>query len=200
MATDKILQSVNEIMFLYEQYGSEDYIGEPVSQLEHMCQCAQLADAAGADDDVILAALFHDIGHLCEFAFSEKKLAHMDNMGVVDHENLGADYLLSMGFSEKIARLVKSHVAAKRYLTYHYPEYYNQLSDASKKTLQFQGGVMTQDEALAFEEDDLFDLYIAIRRWDDLAKKTQEPLPPLFHYKQMMTEHLSLQTIKNVSA
>jgi len=182
--------TVNEIMFLYERYGSKDYIGEPVSQIEHMCQCAQLAAAAEADDDVILAAFFHDIGHLCEFAFPEKKLQHMDDYGIIDHETLGADYLLSRGFSEKIAKLVQSHVAAKRYLTYHYPEYYNNLSEASKKTLEFQGGVMTPDEAIAFEEDDLFDLYISIRRWDDLAKKVQQPLPDLSHYKHMMAEHL----------
>ena len=193
MITESILETVNEIMFLYERYGSEDYIGEPVSQIEHMCQCAQLAEADGADDDVILAAFFHDIGHLCEFAFPEKKLAHMDNVGIVDHETLGADYLLSKGFSEKIAKLVQSHVAAKRYLTYHYADYYNQLSEASKKTLEFQGGVMTQAEALAFEEDDLFDLYISIRRWDDKAKKIKEPLPELLQYKQMMIEHLSVQ-------
>lgn len=193
MQTEKILNLVNEIMFLYESHGNEDYIGEPVSQIEHMCQCAQLAQAAGADDDVVLAAFFHDIGHLCEFAFPEKKLLHMDDCGIIDHEKLGADYLRSIGFSEKIAKLVQSHVAAKRYLTYHFPNYYNQLSDASKKTLQFQGGVMTAEEAFAFEEDDLFDLYIAIRKWDDLAKKTQQPLPDLKQYRQMMTEHLSQQ-------
>jgi len=193
MITENILHTANEIIFLYERHGNEAYIGEPVSQIEHMCQCAQLAEAAGADDDVILAAFFHDIGHLYEFAFPEKKLQHMDDFGIVDHEDLGAVYLLSKGFSEKIAKLVQSHVAAKRYLTYHYPEYYNQLSDASKKTLEFQGGVMTQAEALAFEEDDLFDLYISIRRWDDKAKKIKEPLPELLQYKQMMIEHLSVQ-------
>jgi phosphonate degradation associated HDIG domain protein len=193
MHTEKILYLVHEIMFLYESHGNEDYIGEPVSQIEHMCQCAQLAQAAGADDDVVLAAFFHDIGHLCEFAFPEKKLLHMDDCGIIDHEKLGADYLRSIGFSEKIAKLVQSHVAAKRYLTYHFPGYYNQLSEASKKTLEFQGGVMTAEEAFAFEEDDLFDQYIAIRKWDDLAKKTQQPLPDLSQYKQMMIEHLSQQ-------
>lgn len=193
MHTEKILNLVHEIMFLYESHGNEDYIGEPVSQIEHMCQCAQLAQAAGADDDVVLAAFFHDIGHLCEFAFPEKKLLHMDDCGIIDHEKLGADYLRSIGFSEKIAKLVQSHVAAKRYLTYHFPGYYNQLSEASKKTLEFQGGIMTAEEAFAFEEDDLFDQYIAIRKWDDLAKKTQQPLPDLSQYKQMMIEHLSQQ-------
>ena len=117
----------------------------------------------------------------------------MDNAGVVDHEKLGAAYLLNKGFSEKIAKLVQNHVAAKRYLTYHYPEYYNQLSEASKKTLAFQGGKMTPEEAIAFEEDDLFDLHVSIRRWDDLAKETQKPLPRLFYYKQLMIEHLLQQ-------
>lgn len=193
MSTDEIVLSAEEIIFLYKIHGNQDYIGEPVSQIEHMCQCAQLAAASGAEDDVILAAFFHDIGHLCEFAFPEKKVDHMDNVGVVDHERLGAEYLLSKGFSEKIAKLVQSHVAAKRYLTYHYPEYYNQLSEASKKTLEFQGGIMTAEEAITFEDDDLFDQYIAIRRWDDLAKKTQQPLPDLLQYKKLMIAHLSQQ-------
>ena len=193
MTTEEILRSASEIISLYDKHGDEDYIGEPVSQIEHMCQCAQLAEAAGADDEVILAAFFHDVGHLCEFAFPERKIEHMDNVGVVDHEKLGAEYLLSKGFSGRIAKLVQSHVAAKRYLTYHYPEYYNQLSESSKKTLGFQGGIMTPDEAMAFENDDLFNLYISIRRWDDLAKKTAQPLPALEHYKRLMITHLTLQ-------
>ncbi len=85
-----------------------------------MCQCAQLAAAAGVDDEVVLAAFFHDIGHLYEFAFPEEAVQHMDAVGVAEHENLGAAYLLSKGFSEKIAKLVQSHVPAKRYLTYNF--------------------------------------------------------------------------------
>jgi 2-amino-1-hydroxyethylphosphonate dioxygenase (glycine-forming) len=193
MLTENVLQSVNEIMFLYEQHGSEDYIGEPVSQIEHMCQCAQLAEAAGADDDVILAAFLHDIGHLYEAAFPDKKVLRMDNVGIFDHENLGATYLLNKGFSEKIAKLVQSHVAAKRYLTYRFPEYYDRLSDASKKTLEFQGGRMTQEEALDFEDDDLFEQYVALRKWDDAAKQTGLPLPGLSYYRQLIVEHLAQQ-------
>jgi len=196
MVSEIFLQSVNEIMFLYERHGNEDYIGEPVSQIEHMCQCAQLAEAGGAESDVVLAAFFHDIGHLCEFAFPERNLVHMDNCGIIDHEKLGAEYLLSKGFSIKIAKLVKSHVPAKRYLTYQRPEYFSQLSEASKKTLEFQGGVMTQEEALAFEADELFNQYISIRTWDDQAKQTEQPLPDLSHYKQMMIEHLIAQQTK----
>ncbi len=40
MVTWEIQQRVDEILSLYEKFGNEDYIGEPVSQIEHMCQCA----------------------------------------------------------------------------------------------------------------------------------------------------------------
>jgi 2-amino-1-hydroxyethylphosphonate dioxygenase (glycine-forming) len=193
MLTAEILQLVNEIMFLYERHGSEDYIGEPVSQIEHMCQCAQLAEAAGADDEVILAAFLHDIGHLYEAAFPDKKVLRMDDAGIFNHENLGATYLLNKGFSEKIAKMVQGHVAAKRYLTCRFPEYYDRLSDASKKTLEFQGGRMTQEEALDFEDDDLFEQYVALRKWDDAAKQTDQPLPDLSYYRHLIVEHLVRQ-------
>lgn len=183
-------QTVKEIVFLYEKYGNEDYIGEPVSQIEHMCQCAQLAEAAGADAETILAALFHDIGHLCAFEFPDKKLAHMDNVGIVDHEKLGSSFLLNKGFSKKIASLVESHVAAKRYLTFKYPEYFAQLSEASIKTLVFQGGKMTAEEAAKFEADPLCPTYVQLRRWDEQAKETNKPLPPMNHYKEMMIAQL----------
>ena len=113
-----------------------------------MCQCAQLAEANGADEETILAAFLHDIGHLCEYAFPETTAQHMDGFGIVDHEKLGAAFLLSKGFSKKITQLVQSHVSAKRYLTYAFNDYYNQLSDASKITLQHQGGIMTKEEAV----------------------------------------------------
>ena len=115
----------------------------------------------------------------------------MQGYGVVDHEGLGGNYLRQKGFSEKIARLVESHVNAKRYLTYKLPAYYERLSEASKITLVQQGGVMTAEEAQIFEEDELCDLYIKLRQWDDLAKKTDQPLPSLDKYIKMALRHLS---------
>ena len=183
---------VNEIFELYQKYGGEDYIGEPVSQLEHMCQCAQLGEQEGYGEDVILAAFFHDIGHLCEHIMP---VQHMDGFGIVDHEKLGADFLRSKGFSEVIASLVQNHVQAKRYLTYHYPEYYQQLSEASKKTLELQGGVMSLEEAMRFEADKLFDLHIKLRRWDEKAKLEKQTMPPLQKYKEMAMRHLAANKV-----
>ncbi|HEX7903272.1 MAG TPA: HD domain-containing protein [Chitinophagaceae bacterium] len=176
-----------EIFSLYEKYGSADYIGEPVSQLEHMCQAAQLAEAEGYDEEVILAAFFHDIGHLCEHIMAVKQ---MDGYGVQDHETLAGNYLRQNGFSEKIARLVENHVEAKRYLTFKYSGYYHQLSEASKITLEQQGGKMDETEADFFERDSLHPLYIKLRQWDDKAKLEQQPLPLLQKYKDMVLRHL----------
>lgn len=44
--------------------GTRGYIGEPVSQLEHALQAAALAVQAKATGAQVLAALFHDTGHL----------------------------------------------------------------------------------------------------------------------------------------
>lgn len=188
MQPESIQHTVAEILSLYERFGDEDYIGEPVSQIEHMCQCAQLAEKEGYDEEVILAAFFHDIGHLCEHIMP---VTFMESYGVMDHEKLGADYLRNKGFSERIASLVASHVAAKRYLTNRNPDYFQKLSPASKETLHFQGGVMTDEEAAAFESDPLADLYIKLRFWDEQAKEINVPLPSLEHYRKMMEAHLN---------
>jgi phosphonate degradation associated HDIG domain protein len=170
---ESISQALDEVFGLYEQYGHEDYIGEPVSQLEHMSQAALLAMQGGYDDEVILAAFFHDIGHICVM---KNEVNNMNGYGVKSHEKIGADYLRGKGFPEKVAALVENHVQAKRYLTFKYPDYFGGLSEASRKTLEFQGGVMTKEEALKFETDPLFEVSITMRKWDELAKETDVPV------------------------
>ncbi|HEX5112856.1 MAG TPA: HD domain-containing protein [Saprospiraceae bacterium] len=174
-------ETVNEIFDLYEKYGAADYIGEPVSQLEHMSQAAQLAIREGVDDEVILAAFFHDIGHICVMMTEEN---NMTGYGVKSHEKIGADYLRAKGFTKRMARLVEGHVQAKRYLTYKYPYYFNHLSEASKKTLEYQGGMMNATEAVEFEKDPLHDLLILMRKWDEMAKETNTPLIDIDELKQ----------------
>lgn len=178
---------IEEVFALYEMFGDEDYIGEPVSQLEHMSQAAALAEQERYDEEVILAAFFHDIGHLCA---DPDDAGSMDGKGNVDHEKLGADYLLERGFSERIANLVQGHVLAKRYLTFKYPDYYNKLSEASKATLEFQGGRMSEAEARAFEANPHADIMIRMRHWDDMAKRQAVPVDNINHLKELAREHL----------
>ncbi|MEO5980297.1 MAG: HD domain-containing protein [Chryseolinea sp.] len=170
MSADEV---IDEVFGLYETHGDADYIGEPVSQIEHMSQSAQLAIEQGCDDEVVLAAFFHDIGHICVMQNTGNS---MGGYGVKSHEKIGADFVRQKGFPERMARLVESHVTAKRYLTFKYPEYYEALSEASKKTLEYQGGKMTPAEADAFEDTDIFEASILMRKWDELAKEIEVPI------------------------
>lgn len=188
MTTEQAQKITDEIFNLYENYGGAEYAGEKVSQLEHMAQAAQLAEEQGYDEEVVLAAFLHDIGHISEAAAPSEQ--HMGDFGIKDHEELGAEFLQKKGFSKKIVRLVESHVEAKRYLTIKDPAYYAQLSEASRQTLEYQGGPMTEDEAAAFEQYPLFDLIIKMRKWDEQAKIEHKPLPDLSRYRTMMIHHL----------
>ncbi|MHC8317246.1 phosphonate degradation HD-domain oxygenase [Pseudomonas sp. LB3P31] len=179
-------QVIDEVFGLYERFGDSDYIGEPVSQIEHMSQAAQLAMAEGFDDEVVLAAFFHDIGHICT-----DSAQNMGGFGTVSHERLGADYLRRAGFSERMARLVENHVQAKRYLTLATPGYYERLSEASRRTLDYQGGVMTAAEAEAFEQDPLCAVSLRMRHWDELAKEMWVPVIDLEVLKRKAANLLS---------
>ena len=97
----------------------------------------------------------------------------------------------SSGFSQKIADLVKAHVAAKRYLVATNPTYAAQLSPASTATLRHQGGPMSRDEVATFEGDALFKDKLRMRSWDEMGKEPGMLTPPLATYEAMMLRHLS---------
>ena len=183
-------QTADEVIEIFKMKGGADYAGEEVTQLEHACQAAELAEKQGYDDEVILAAFLHDLGHLLE-----EDVEHMDGYGVKDHEDVGAEFLLKRGFSEKMATLIKSHVAAKRYLCFANKRYYDNLSHASKMTLGFQGGPMTAEEAKDFENNPLKNLIIKMRTWDEEAKVVGVPIPDLNIYRDKMVKHLTKSTI-----
>ena len=186
------IATANEIISLFQTHGSNEYAGEKVTQLEHMFQAAELAEQQGYDEEVILAAFLHDIGHIC---VSSAEAKQMEGFGTMDHEEVGAAFLKERGFSKKLVRLVESHVEAKRYLTWKNPDYYDQLSEASKRTLEFQGGRMEQDEAQAFEQHPLFTLIIQMRMWDEEAKIEDRPVGNLDKIKMMIVRHLYNQSM-----
>ncbi|KAJ5535941.1 hypothetical protein N7513_009127 [Penicillium frequentans] len=180
-----------------EQYGQGDYIGESISQLEHCLQAANQAREAGARDELVIAALLHDIGQIIPLESTKEVRMNLkessENVGRVGHEAIGAAYLKSLGFSETVCRLVNSHVAAKRYLTAVNREYYDSLSSASQKSLAFQGGPFQGDELQEFEEDPLKDEMVSMRLWDDRAKLVgiEATTPRAGSYLDMIVSHLS---------
>ena len=176
----------DEIFEILESKGGARYGGEGVSQLQHALQCATLAERAGASDDMIVAALFHDIGHLI-----------LDDEGAAArgrdliHEECGAAALEPL-FGPGVAEPVRLHVEAKRYLSAINPRYLERLSEASTLSLQVQGGPMDADSAARFADGPHARSAMALRSWDEAAKDPEAVTPPLAHFRQT-AERLRLQ-------
>ncbi|EGD73976.1 hypothetical protein PTSG_05670 [Salpingoeca rosetta] len=155
-------------------------------------QAAKQAVDAKADEETIIAALLHDIGWLAPKPDDSTLLTTSDeSVWLAKHDVVGAKMLRDMGFSDRLARLVEGHVQAKRYLTFKEDGYYEGLSAGSKFTLKHQGGVMSAEEAKAFEQDPDFDNYCQMRRWDENAKIKGLQVPSVRSYKDMMMRCLS---------
>ncbi len=163
-----------QILDLFENNGSSMYGGEEVTQLEHALQCAELARIHYATDELVTAALLHDIGHLLHDLPDDASDNGIDDM----HELLGEKYL-TQHFKLGAVEPVKLHVQAKRYLCATEPGYHEALSAPSKISLEFQGGVMDQIEVEAFEKNEFYKDAVALRRWDDLAKDPNLVSPPI---------------------
>ena len=174
-------RNLEDVFKLYEKHGSKGYIGEPISQFEHAMQAALLAEdffkyaASNVNSEVILGAFLHDIGHLLRYEpWFNGKL--MGDLGVMDHEKVGAIFLSRLGFPDKVCKLVAAHIVTKRYLITKNPNYFDNLSLASKQTFEYQGGKLDFVQMKAFENDDLFNFHLRIREWDDKAKETNQEL------------------------
>jgi putative nucleotidyltransferase with HDIG domain len=163
------MNRAEKIIDIYNKFGSKDYIGEKMTQTEHALQCAYYAKNNNYDKDIIISALLHDIGHL--LFFDKNNVDLMDMYGVAKHENIGAEYLKKIGFNDRICNLIKNHVNAKRYLCSVDNTYYNKLSDASKTTMKYQGGFMSEKEIRDFQNDIYFEDSIKIRQLDDIGKQ-----------------------------
>mmetsp|Transcript_29737 Transcript_29737/g.41735 ORF Transcript_29737/g.41735 Transcript_29737/m.41735 type:complete len:134 (-) Transcript_29737:390-791(-) len=101
-------EGVRQIFDLYRKHGAADYIGEAISQTSHACQAGMLAELEGASPEICVGAFLHDVGHLLvgEDTFGND-LKLMGNVGVLDHENLGADLALTAGLPNATAEIVR---------------------------------------------------------------------------------------------
>ena len=155
--------------------------GERVTMLEHSLQTAANAAADGADDDLVLAALLHDIGHVVGAPGSH---------GDPDHAVVGARYLRPW-LSQSITEPIRSHVAAKRWLVARDAGYLAQLSEASRFTLEQQGGAFDAVAADEFEREPHATRAIQLRRYDDQGKQAQVDPTPLESYVERLSAALA---------
>ena len=75
--------TLDDLLGLYERAGDAHY-GEDVTQNANALQCARLAQRAGATDELVAAALVHDVGHLLAAADATTDDHHEATAGLVD--------------------------------------------------------------------------------------------------------------------
>ncbi|MGD1097389.1 MAG: phosphohydrolase [Bryobacteraceae bacterium] len=175
---------VQEISALYAARGDDEYFGEKVTQSQHALQAAACARAAGADDETVIAALLHDIGHLLS-------AGHHADLGHIGYEQTAEPWLRERGFGERCIALIGAHVAAKRFLVATHPAYAAQLSDASRQTLELQGGPMSPEEAHEFAANPLCQEMVRLRAWDEQAKDPDAAVPGLDVYTGVIEQYLA---------
>ncbi|MGW1893655.1 HD domain-containing protein [Streptomyces sp. NPDC002004] len=154
------LRSVDDLMDLLHTcrgaWDTPDRSGDPVDLHDHALQTAALLRRTHpSDKELQVAGLVHDLGHLVHPG---------DDAGHADH---AADLVRPL-LGERVARLVRLHVPAKRYLAAVEPG--RGLSAQSTLTLTLQGGVMTPAEVAAFESDPIAEDAVTLRQADDAGK------------------------------
>ncbi|QNA73236.1 DUF971 domain-containing protein [Streptomyces sp. So13.3] len=177
---------LDELAALFDGAGAEQYLGEDVTQAQHMLQAASLAEAAGAAPALVAAALLHDVGHFHGAVTGADLMAGTDNR----HSHTGAEWL-ARWFGPEVTEPVRLHVAAKRYLCAVEPEYFGRLSEASVHTLRVQGGPMSQSEVRDFEAEAFGAEAVRLRRWDEGAKDVRVAAAADFaHYRPLLASLL----------
>ena len=166
---------------IFVHRGGGQYLGEAVTIAEHMLQGATIAERNGEPEEIIVAALLHDIGHFIGgsgfFSMSDTK----DRF----HEESGARFLAPF-FPEVVVDCCRFHVAAKRYLCATEPGYFGTLSDASVHSLKLQGGPMNPEEVASFETQPNLRKLIVVRCLDDAGKQVGMATPDLAHFAPML--------------
>ena len=175
--------SLGDIERLFAAKGGRMYTGEPVTQLEHALQSAELAEREDASDALVLAAFLHDLGHLINDQGETPTLRGIDDR----HEYVALPFLRDL-FGEAVLQPIRMHVDAKRYLCargdgrLRGAEYWVALSEDSRRSLELQGGIFSAAEADAFIGQPYAADAVRLRLWDDLAKVAGAPTPPVERY------------------
>ncbi len=168
-----------DIKQLFAERGDEQYSGEPVTQIEHALQTAHQAEAEGASNELVTAALLHDLGHLLHDFGDTPSLRGVDDV----HQYRALPFLRGL-FSDAVLNAIKFHVDAKRYLCATRADYHAALSQDSKRSLILQGGTFSVTEAENFIAQAGAADAVRLRIWDDRAKTEGLATPPLSHFMQ----------------
>jgi phosphonate degradation associated HDIG domain protein len=173
--------SLADIEGLFRDHGHIEYSGEPVTQIEHALQCAARAEAEGAPDTLVAAALLHDLGHLLNRQGDTPSARGVDDQ----HQYFAIPFLRPL-LGPEVIEPIRLHVDAKRALCALETGYHDALSEDSKRSLVLQGGIFAGAALDAFLAKPFAREAMRVRRWDDAAKVPGTATPPLEHFLQVV--------------
>ncbi len=177
---------ISEILYLYLHTGEQRFEETGVTHLRHGEQSAYLASQANASDELIIASLMHDIGHLLDPTHIPFHYNGIDRQ----HEIIGAGYLRRL-FPLGVSEPVRLHVLAKRYLYSIEEGYTGRFKQDAQVSLQVQGGKMTADELKEFKRQEYCTDAVQLRKWDDEASHYLDyPIPPITSYRPLIEKLL----------
>lgn len=165
-------------LFAYIRKNGQTNYDEMVTQYQHAVQSAHLAKSGGHTAVIVTAALLHDIGHLLVNEHTQEQDFLEEDL---NHEEIAAHYLQDL-FSPEVIAPIQLHVSAKRYICTTDESYYNQLSEASKRSFQVQGGFMSPEEVQQFEAEPFYREAVMLRKWDDQGKNAHAQVPDIDAY------------------
>lgn len=183
-SADALLARLARCEGVFDSLGPD---GDPVDILDHGLQCAhELARVAPEDEVLQVAGLVHDLGHA------------LDGWHAVDHGEVAGAFVVDL-LGERVARLVALHVPAKRYLVATDSSYGPGLSPGSVRSLELQGGAMTEAEVAAYESDPHALDAARLRRADEAAKVVGRRVPGLEHWAPVVARVAAAQRGRGVS-
>ena len=180
---------VHRAMDLLSRSADMDF-GEEITHLEHAIQTyCHLVDN---DIEVRVAGFWHDLGHsLClEDGYRTMKDSDGTILGVDDHDFLVKTMFLGV-LPERTCELMGMHTVAKRYQCER--DGTGKLSQASIKTMELEGGPLSDEEREKFLASPYVEDALTLRDADNKGKDTKFPkelYPKLV--LQAMTDTLKL--------
>ena len=159
-----------------------------ISQLTHSFQTMEMAINKNFDEKFQLCCFLHDIGHLLlDENNSNEDFLKKD----LNHELIGYNFLKNF-FEEEITKPILLHVIAKRFLCSINNDYYNSLSESSKKSFKIQGGKMNKEEIRKFLKTSCCGDAIKLRELEDLSKKNDKPDINYIYIEYLLNKYIKI--------
>lgn len=163
-------RSLDEVIEVLRRSTAYDMTMDPGPHhdlLDHGLQTAEVLRRWHPDDvELQVAGLAHDIGHVLP--------PYADDL----HGDVAAAFVRPV-LGDRVAELIRLHVAAKRYLVTTDPSYADLLSGGSAATLVVQGGPMTAQEVAELDHHPMLQDALQLRRADEAGKVPGLDVPGL---------------------